>query len=284
MKDCIIIGSGPAGISSALTLKANGKDFLLFGKKELSQKVVKAEKIRNYPGLSNITGKEFQKAFIRHLTDMQIAITEEKVLNVYPLKDKFGVATAQGNYYESRSLILACGVENIKTIDGEQEFLGRGVSYCATCDGFLYKDKKIAVLCTSKELEEEVLHLAHFAQEVYLIAMYKNVSLQQENIKLMPKMPKRIIGDKRVTALEFEDKKLEVDGFFALRESVSPALLMEGITMQNGHVVVNREMQTNIPGCYAVGDCVGKPYQYAKAVGEGNVAAHSVTRFLNKNG
>ena len=287
MQDCIIIGSGPAGISAALTLWANGKSFMLFGRADLSDKITKAELIRNYPGLSLVTGQTFCEALQAQLSEAKIAVTEEKVLGVYALNGKFGVSTKEGGYYESKTVILALGVETVKTIEGETEFLGRGVSYCATCDGFLYKGKTIAVLCTNKRYEHEVAYLADLAETVYLIPTYKGVELARENIKILRKMPVKIEGDKRVETLVFSappaegaEARLKIDGVFALRESVSPAVLLSGLETENGHVRVTRDMQTNIKGCFSAGDCTGRPYQYAKAVGEGNIAAHAVTAFL----
>ncbi len=280
MVDCIVIGSGVAGISAALTLRANGKSFLLFGSAALSEKIEKAESIRNYPGFLRGSGKAFIEDLKRQLADNEIVVTEEKVTGVYALKDKFSLLTQAGNTYEARSVILACGVESIKQIDGEEEFLGRGVSYCATCDGFLYKGKKLAVVCTTKRLEHEVGYLADFADKVYLIALYNGVEIERENVEVLKKMPKEIVGGKRVEKLLFADGELPVDGVFMLRESVAPSVLVGGLQTENGHVVIGRDTSTNLKGCYAAGDCTGRPYQYAKAAGEGNVAAHSVSEYL----
>lgn len=280
MIDCIIIGSGPAGISAALTLKSNGKNFLFFGSSSLSEKIEKAESIRNYPGFLGVTGKAFAEDLKKQLQENEIEIKEEKVAGVYALKEKFLVTTQEGNTYESRAVILACGVESVKQIEGEEAFTGRGVSYCATCDGFLYKGKTIAVLCTTKRLEHEIGYLADFAKKVYLIPMYKGVEVERENIEIIRKMPSKIVGEKRVEALVFADKELPIDGIFMLRDSLSPALLVGGLKTENGHVIVERDMSTNLKGLYAAGDCTGRPYQYAKAVGEGNIAAHSVSEFL----
>lgn len=282
MTDCIIIGSGVAGISAALTLQANGKSFLMFGSTNLSEKIAKAEKIHNYPGLADTTGQAFVAALQAQLRQSEITVKEEKVSGVYALNGKFGIATQEGGYYESSSVILACGVESIKEIEGETQFLGRGVSYCATCDGFLYKDKTVAVFCTSKRLEHEVEHLASFAKKVYLIAMYKDVDIHKENVALLRKMPLKIQGEKRVENVVFKDETLSVDGFFALRESLFPTALMAGLQTEEGHIMVARNMQTNFEGCYAAGDCTGRPYQYAKAVGEGNVAAHAVSAYVSE--
>jgi len=289
MTDCIIIGSGLAGISTALTLQANGKSFVLLGRAELSDKIGKAEKIHNYPGLSDITGKDFVLALQKQLQEANISVTEERAMSVYALDGKFGVATQEGGYYEGKTLVLACGVESVKTVRGEAEFLGRGVSYCATCDGFLYKNKRIAVICTSKRLEYEIEHLAGFAEKVYLIPMYKPVEMNGKNVQILRQMPQSIEGENRVERLTFSapiteegEKELIVDGVFMLRESLSPAVLLNGLKTENGHIVVDGKMQTNIQGCFAAGDCTGRPYQYAKAVGEGNIVAHSVSEYLSK--
>ncbi|MBR2374902.1 MAG: FAD-dependent oxidoreductase [Clostridia bacterium] len=288
MLDCIIVGSGPAGVSAALTLRANGKSFQIFGSAELSEKISKAELIRNYPGLSNVTGKVFCEALQAQLKDAEIPIMEEKVSGVYALKDKFSVLTNEGGAYESKTVILACGVESVRMIDGEEAFAGRGVSYCATCDGLLYKNKTIAILCTSKRLEHEIGYLADFAKHVYLIPMYKDMQLDRENVTVIRKMPQKIEGGMRVTGLRFPTapaenvpELLEIAGMFMLRESVSPAVLVGGLQTEQGHVVVNRKQETNLKGCFAAGDCTGRPYQYAKATGEGNVAAHIVCEYLS---
>jgi thioredoxin reductase (NADPH) len=209
------------------------------------------------------------------------------VAGVYALKEKFSVLTQENNAYESKTVILACGVESIKPIDGEEEFLGRGVSYCATCDGFLYKGKTIAVLCTLKRLEHEIHYLAELAEKVYLIAMYKDVAPMPENVRVLKKMPKQITGERRAENLVFAvapDKdipaQLPVDGVFALRECIAPAVLVGGLETENNHVKIDRNTATNLKGCFAAGDCTGRPYQYAKAIGEGNVAAHAVTEYL----
>ena len=129
---------------------------MIIGGSHLSDKITKAEKIHNYPGLIDITGAEFTQKLQAQLQAAGLTITQQKAIGIYPMQDKIGVATQEGGYFEAKTVILANGVESVKQIDGEMEFAGRGVSYCATCDGFLYKDKTIAVLCTSKRLEEEI--------------------------------------------------------------------------------------------------------------------------------
>ena len=191
----------------------------------------------------------------------------------------FAVSTEK-NTFESLAVILATGVESVKSVAGEEDFLGRGVSYCATCDGFLYKGKTIAVVCTSKEKEGEADYLASLAEKVYYIPLYKDPAFSAPNAETVGGMPLKIEGKKRVEKLLFKDRELAVDGIFFLKSAAPPAVLVGGLKTEAEHVAVARDMSTNIKGLFAAGDCTGRPYQYAKAAGEGNVAAHSVVEYL----
>ena len=279
MLDAAVIGTGPAGISAALTLKAMKKEFLLFGSGQLSAKIRSAEKIRNYPGLPMTTGKGMQEAFQRQLREMDISVTEKTVTGIYNMGTHYGILCNQ-EMFEAKTILLCTGVESVKPIPGELEFVGRGVSYCATCDGFLYKDKTIAVVCTDKELEHEIRYLADLAKQVYLIPLYKNVQIDLPNVEKLTRMPTAIAGDSKVRQLEMGNAVYPVDGVFMLKQAVTPTVLLYGLECLEGHIVVDRSGKTNLPGCFAAGDCTGKPYQYAKAVGEGNVAAHSIIQYL----
>lgn len=167
------------------------------------------------------------------------------------------------------------------TLPGEQEKVGRGVSYCATCDGALYRGRNIAVICSHARFEHEVKYLADLAETVYYFPLYRDVGGLPENVRLMEDKACGILGEKKVSAVELRGGgTLAVDGVFCLRSSVSLATLLPKIRTEDGHIAVDRAMATNLKGVYAAGDCTGRPYQYAKAVGEGNVAAHSVIEYL----
>ena len=286
MLDCIIVGSGVAAISAALTLKANAKSFLMIGTKTLSEKISKAEEIHNYPAFIGVSGKSFAELLQAQLEKEEITITEGRVNGVYSMKEKFAVTTQEGGMYESKAVILACGVETGKRIKGEQEFLGRGVSYCATCDGALYKNKTIAVICLAKKFEHEAKYLSELAGKTYLFPLYKGVDLSGDTIEKILKMPSEIVGERRVNGIVYEQKgettRLDVDGVFILKEGLPPESIVFGVETDGVSVKVGREMKTNLKGCFACGDITGRPYQYAKAVGEGNVAAHSVVEYLNE--
>ncbi len=281
MFDVAIIGTGPAGISAALTLQALKKNIILFGSQKLSQKIRVAEQIRNYPGLPAVSGMQMQAAVLEQLQQMEIPITDKTVTGIYHMGTHYGILCDQ-EMFEAKTVIMATGVEAVKPIPGELEFVGRGVSYCATCDGFLYKGKTIGVLCTTKDLEHEVEYLASLAEKVYLIPLYKNVWVEAENIEIIPRKPTAIEGGMKAEKMVFADKEIAVDGMFMLKQAVAPSVLLYGLETAEGHITVDRACKTNLPGCFAAGDCTGRPYQYVKAAGEGNVAAHSAVEYLSQ--
>lgn len=278
--DIAIIGTGPAGLSAAINAKIRNKKCIIFGHKNLSAKVEKAHQINNYLGLPAVTGKELQLAFKKHIEEMEIEITEEKVTNIYPMGEYF-VIMANNNMYETQSVILATGMQSGKMLEGEQAFLGKGVSYCATCDGGLYRGKTVTVIGYDKKEEEEVDFLATLAEKVYYIPMYNEPVEVKGNIEIIKDRPLAIIGDTQVRELVLKDHKIVTDGIFILRANISAGILIQNIELDEQHVKVDRTMKTNIEGCFAAGDLVGKPYQYIKAAGEGNIAALSAASYVD---
>ena len=280
MYDCIIIGTGPAGLSAALNLKTYKKSFVWFGSKSLSDKVRKAEKITNYPGFPELTGQELFAHFEDHIQSAGLEITEKTVTNVMSAGNYYMVL-ADNEIYEAKTLILAMGVMTAKLLKGEDELLGRGVSYCATCDGMFYKDKEIAVLCNDPKYEHEVEYLADLAAKVTYFPLFSDSQVKKENVTISKDFPVEVNGIDRVTGLTLKSGEiLSVDGVFCLRNAIALSKLIPELEIENGHIVVNRAQKTNLPGCFAAGDCTGRPYQYTKAVGEGNVAAHSCIGYL----
>lgn len=280
--DCIIIGSGPAGLSAAINLKTYNKTFLWFGNAQMSEKVQKAEKVVNYPGLPELTGQELASAFAQHKESQGLEITDKIVSAIYDMGGYYNVM-AENQFFETDSIILATGVVAANQYPGEAEFVGRGVSYCATCDGALYKGKTIAVVSTAKRFEHEVDFLADLAEKVYLFPYYRDCEIERENVELVNKPIKEVKGGFRVEELVLKDEtSKKVDGVFIMRNAIAPTTLLNTLEVEDGHIVVNRQMETNLKGVYAAGDCTGKPYQYAKSVGEGNVAAHSVIEYLGE--
>ncbi len=280
MYDTAIIGSGPAGLSAALNLKLRDKNVIWYGDESLSAKIEKSEMIANYPGMGMISGKDLNQRFTDHIREMDLVLTEKKVTNIMMTEDGYQIL-AENDIYEAKTLILAIGAVTGKGFPGEQEFLGRGVSYCATCDGFFYRGKTIAVYCADPRYEHEAAYLADLAGKVYLFAPYKESGIDLPNVERPTAPIQSVEGEMKVSAVTLTDgAKITVDGLFCLRDAVSPAVLLPNLILDGPHILVNRGMETNLRGCFAAGDCTGRPYQIAKAVGEGNIAAHSVLEFL----
>ena len=278
--DIAIVGSGPAGLSAALNAKIRNKKFIIFGNKELSYKLSKAPKINNYLGFYGVTGAQVRDKFLEHIDNMGIEITEERVNNIYAMGDYFALMVNE-KMYEATTVILATGMEYTKPIKGEEQLLGKGVGYCATCDAPLYRGKTVTIIGYNKEAEEEADFVSEVAEKVYYIPMYKDAVKVNENIEIVAKKPLEIVGEEKVSSIKTDDGELETDGVFVLKDSISPGQLVPGLEIEDGHIKVDREMKCNIPGCFAAGDCVGVPYQYIKSAGEGNIAALSAVKYLD---
>ena len=280
--DLAIVGSGPAGLSAALNAKIRKKKFIIFGSNELSSKLVKAEKINNYLGLYGESGKEISDRFKNHLKAMDIEITEERINNIYAMGDYYSLM-ADNKVYEASAVILATGVNFGKPLKGEEEFLGKGVGYCATCDAPLYKDKVVTIISYNKRFEEEADFISEIASKVNYIAMYKEYVEVNNAIEVIKGIPEEITGNNKAERLILKDSAvIESDGIFILRDSISPKQLVPGLEMEGNHIKVNRNMHSNLKGCFAAGDIVGTPYQYIKAAGEGNIAALSAVSYLEE--
>ena len=212
---------------------------------------------------------------------MEIEITEEKINNIYSMGDYFALMV-NDKMYEATSIILATGVNFGKPFKGEEEFLGKGVGYCATCDAPLYKDKVVTIIAYNKHEEAEANFIASIASKVYYIPMYKEKVEVDSSIEIVNDTLVEIVGENSVKKLVLKNREIETDGLFILRDSISPGQLVPGLKINENHVEVDRLMRTNIEGCFAAGDIVGAPYQYIKAAGEGNIAALSAVTYLDK--
>ncbi|SHE69024.1 NAD(P)/FAD-dependent oxidoreductase [Alkalibacter saccharofermentans] len=279
--DIIIVGSGPAGVSAAINGVIRNKKVKVFGSKHLSDKLEKAPRVDNYLGYHAVSGPELKDVFVEHLNQMNIDITEEKVDAVYAMGEYFAVTT-KDNTYEADSVIVASGVSNKKSLPGEEAYLGKGVGYCATCDAPIYKNKKVAIVAYHKHAEEEANYMLDVASEVYYVPVYGQPEKIREGVKVIAGKPKQILGSEHAEKLVLSDGEILADGIFILKDSVALDQLVPGVDILENHFNVNRNMETNIPGLYAAGDCTGKPYQYLKAAGEGQVAALNAVSYLDK--
>ena len=278
--DIAIIGTGPAGLSAAITAKIRNKSVLLIGSKDLSPKVTKAHAIQNYLGLPNIPGADLGAAFQASIDSVGVTVTEDKITAAYNLGDYYGLQGAE-TIYEASTLILATGMIPGKLLPGEEALLGRGVSYCATCDAALYRGKTVAVIGYSAKEEHEAAFLSEIAACVSYFPMYKDIESLPESVRVIREKPVEIRQEDGLRQVVTAENRYGFDGVFILRDSISPGQLVPGLEIENNHVKVDRTMATNLPGCFACGDVVGLPYQYIKSAGEGNVAALSAAAYLD---
>ncbi|MCR5031652.1 MAG: NAD(P)/FAD-dependent oxidoreductase [Lachnospiraceae bacterium] len=282
--DIAIIGTGPAGLSAAITATIRNKKIILFGSRDLSNKLAKAHTIKNYLGLPEISGADLGKAFTDHLKAMNIEITEERVNAIYSMGDYYTLqmATEDNKMYEASSVILATGVVAGKPFPGEEELLGQGVSYCATCDAMLYRGKSTLVIGYSPKEEAEAEFLSEVVDQVYYIPMYADELHLPKKVQVIREKPLEILADGMKKVVKTDQNSYTVDGVFILRDAVSPGQLVPGLETEGSHVKVDRSMSASLPGCFACGDIVGAPYQYIKAAGEGNIAALSAVSYLDQ--
>lgn len=266
MYDIIIVGGGAAGTSAALTARNRGKTVAVVANPVETSSMYKAERMDNFPGMPSVSGQEMAAAFRTQLEESGAELIAGRALSVVPLGGSFGVAVGS-DFYECRAVILAPGITREKLYPGEAEYLGRGVSYCATCDGMLYRGKTVALIGGSEEAKRDAEFLRGIGCNVLEFADAARYE---------------IIGTQRAEAVVSGGETYPVDGVFIIKDTVSITNLMPGLERSGAAISVGRGMETSIPGVFAAGDCTGKPYQAAKAVGEGNIAALSACEYIDK--
>lgn len=283
MVDVVIIGAGPAGISAALYAKRANKNVLVIYNGESN--LEKAEKIDNYYGFENgINGKELYEAGIRQAKNLGVEVKEEEVLNLELTLDGFAVKTVD-NVYEAKTCIIATGNKKLRpNIDGIVEFEGKGVSYCAICDGFFYRKKNVVVIGNGKFAVSEAKDLENVVGNVKILTNGENMATDTY-FEVVNKKISKIVGDEKVKFIEFTDgTTLEIDGvFIALGEAGGSDFAKKlGVVLEKDNIKVDENMATNINGLYSCGNTNGGLLQVCKAVYEGAVAGLSAVNYLNE--
>ena len=279
--DIIVLGSGPAGLSAAVTARGRNKSVLVIGNRWQDSPLARAERVDNYLGRPGMTGMEMLEAFQRHAQEMGVEMVTGKVLSIMEWEGFH--LTVGSQLYQGSALILAPGVVRQAKFPGEETYLGRGVSYCATCDGMLYRNKPVAVVGRSKDAPHEAAYLKSIGCQVVYVAPKRPDQLE-EDIPFIQAAKLAVKGEQTVTALEADGADIPVNGVFILREAVAPGDLLPGLTLEKGAIQVDRSMATSVPGVFAAGDATGAPLQVSKAVGEGLIAALSACEYLDRNG
>jgi thioredoxin reductase (NADPH) len=279
--DIIIIGGGPGGLSAAINGVLRGCRVLALDTG--ATKLALAERVDNYPGLTAVTGKELMAQFEDHARRVGASIVKAKVTNILPVGRQYMVSCGS-QVLTAKAVILALGAFQAKTVAGEDEFLGKGVSYCATCDGMLYRQKRAVVYGLAADAAEEANYLAGIGVNVVYINPGGRPKTLGPDIEWRQGVLRSIRGDGVIQAVDLElpggsRLEMEAQGLFLLRDAVAPQAMISGLDMDGGFIRVSREMMTNLPGLFACGDCTGQPLQIAKAVGEGLIAGQEAAKY-----
>ena len=262
--DILIVGGGPAGISAALTAVNRGKTVGVIANPPETSKLYLAESVTNYPGMEG-SGAEIMQKMRSQLENSSAQLIPGKALSVMSLGKTIGVAVGN-DFYEALSVIIATGISRRPLCEGETKFLGRGVSYCATCDGMLYRGRTVAAIGSGEEFEKDV----RFLEDIGCTVLKFNGGRFE------------IEGGEKAELLRHEGEEYPVECVFILKSTVSVGSMLPGVKTEGGRIVADEKCATNIAGLFAAGDCTGAPYQIAKAVGEGNIAALSACEYLDK--
>jgi len=299
--DLIIIGAGPAGITAAIYAFRKNLNFVLIGAERGGQ-VSKAFTIENYPGFLKISGLELTEKFFNHLRGLKIEPLADEVVEIKKKEDLFKVVLRSGEIFQARSILVASGRKpRTLGVPGEEEFLGKGVSYCVTCDGPLFKNKPVAVIGGGNSGFEAALYLKEICPEVFILERGERVIADEENQKkakeknieiILNAQVREIKGKDLVEKLVYEDlrtkelKELEVNGVFIQIGGVPAAAFLQHLVdcNQAGEIMVDlKSFQTKTPGLFAAGDVIDFPYkQIIIAAGQGACAALSAYKFLKK--
>lgn len=290
--DVIIIGCGPAGLQAAMHAARKKVKVAVLGHLEASG--LNRADVENYFGIDRMSGKELLLKGAEQARRFGAEIFEQDVMKAEKKDDAFEVITDHDLEFRSRALILAPGISRKKlNVPGEKEFLGKGVSYCASCDCNFFRKRTVAVIGDESTAASSALLLTEYASVVYWISKNLNVAPQlMAKVKasrteiISPASVARITGDEVVKGLELNDgRRLAVDGVFielGAKGAADLALDLNLLPDPSGTIEVNRDMETSVPGVFACGDVTGMPWQLARAVGQGCIAGTSAAKLVRK--
>ena len=297
MYDTIIIGAGPAGLTSALYLLRANKKVLVLEAKSYGGQILNANKVENYPGIMSISGYDFATNLYAQVKNLGADIRYETVLKI---SDDKKVITDK-NEYQSLTIIIATGASNRKlNLPNETKFIGKGISYCATCDGNFFKEKTVAVIGGGNTALEDAIYLSNLAQKVYLIHRRSEFRGEDKNLEeLKSKTNVEFIlnsnivslnGDEYLESITLKDNEekeanLKIDGLFIAIGRVPENEIFNNVVDldDNGYIIAHDDVYTKTTGIFVAGDARLKPLrQLTTAVGDGSLASLAVLKELKE--
>lgn len=298
--DVIIIGAGPAGMTAAIYASRTGLKTMILEAGAPGGKLIKTYNIENYPSIKEMAGADLAYAMFEHTQKFAIPTEFDEVVELLDKGDYKEVVT-KNNRYTAKAVIIATGTkERLLNIPGEQQFTGRGVSYCAVCDGFFFKGKDVCIIGGGNAALEEALYLAQLVNKIYIVirrdvfradAIILDKVLNHPKIEVIYKhIPIEIKGDDKVTGIVLESvdtkKKLElkVNGVFPYigADPVTDFAKHLPIVDAKGYIITNDKMETSVKGIYAAGDCIAKGLrQVITACSDGAIAGQNSYHYIN---
>ncbi|MBR5134701.1 MAG: FAD-dependent oxidoreductase [Clostridia bacterium] len=277
MVDVAIVGGGPAGFSAAINVRARGASCVIVSNDIASNPLARSSRVDNYPGMRGVSGLKMLETMRDEAKEAGAEIRRGHVLSIAKYGEEFMLAVGS-DIVQAKTVILATGVRSPKKLNGEDALLGRGVSYCATCDGMLYRGKRVAVCGDAEDLAEEAALLKRIGVDVTVVGDKRPPHLA-EDIPFIAAKPTAVTADSPV-ALVAGEETMPFDGVFILRNEQAIDQLMPDLQTDGRFVKINARCETNVAGLFAAGDCTGKPLQVATAVAEGLIAAWSATEYI----
>lgn len=287
--DVIIIGKGPAGISSSLYVKRSNLNVLVLGLDDSA--LLKASFIDNYYGCNHIKGNTLFYDGIKQAQDLGVIIKSEEVISISietienTKQIAFKVKTLNGEY-KTLALIIASGTKrSLPNISNLEDYKDKNLSYCAVCDGFFYRNKKAYVLGSGEYAISEAIELTKNASEVFILTNGDHLEIDNPKIKVENRKIKSFIGENRLTQIEFEDRSIvEVPSLFIAWKTAGGYDFARkiGASIKDDKIIVDENMATSVPGLFACGDVTGPLYQVAKAVYEGEIAGLQASEYVKK--
>ncbi len=301
MYDIIIIGAGPAGLTSAIYACQARKNILLLEKESYGGQILKADKVKNYPGFNEISGFEFATKLYNQASDLGADIKFEEAVEIKNYDDYKEVITNK-NSYKTKSIVIASGAKNRKLgLNNEDKLIGKGISYCSTCDGMFFKDKEVAITGGGNNAIDDALYLSNICKKVYVI--YRRKEFRFDSINLSKLKVKEnvtfilnsniinLIGNEKLEGIIIKENDtnkeitLNIDGLFITIGHIPVSNMCKNIinTNEEGYIISNEDCTTNIEGIFVAGDIrVKEIRQLTTACSDGTIAVLNACKYLNK--